>query len=199
MKTECEIRKMFYDYGYVMRTAELNVEKVYYADIQKLLNEGVIEQIKRGVYHLVDNENTSETNIINHLFPKAILCSESALFYHGYSDRIPLEWHLAVDKYSRRSKYKIDYPFIKPHFIAPTILELGLISGEIDGDKVRIYDKERAICELLKQSNKMDKEIFNKAIQGYVKDSQKSIPNLMQYAKDLRVEKKVRDMIGVWL
>ena len=45
----------------------------------------------------------------------------------------------------------------------------------------------------------MDKEIFNKAIQGYVKDQKKNIPNLMQYAKILRVQKRVKDLIGVWL
>ena len=47
--------------------------------------------------------------------------------------------------------------------------------------------------------NKMDKEIFNKAIQGYVKDSKKNSPNLMEYAKVLRVQKKVKECIGVWL
>ena len=47
--------------------------------------------------------------------------------------------------------------------------------------------------------NKMDKEIFNKAIQNYVVDPKKNIPNLMQYAKVLRVQKKVKDLIGVWL
>ena len=47
--------------------------------------------------------------------------------------------------------------------------------------------------------NRMDKEIFNKAIQSYVKDPQKNIPNLMEYAKILRVQKKVKDLIGVWL
>lgn len=47
--------------------------------------------------------------------------------------------------------------------------------------------------------SKMDKEIFNKAIQRYVNDPQKNIPNLMEYAKALRVQKKVNDLIGVWL
>lgn len=47
--------------------------------------------------------------------------------------------------------------------------------------------------------SKMDKEIFNKAIQGYVNDPKKNIPNLMMYAKKLRVQKKVKELIGVWL
>ena len=47
--------------------------------------------------------------------------------------------------------------------------------------------------------NKIDRVIFNKAIQGYVKDPQKNIPNLIEYAKALRVEKRVKEWIGVWL
>ena len=47
--------------------------------------------------------------------------------------------------------------------------------------------------------SKMDREIFNKAIQGYVNDPKKNIPNLMMYAKKLRVQKKVKELIGVWL
>ena len=50
-----------------------------------------------------------------------------------------------------------------------------------------------------KRRTKKDKEIFNKAVQGYVKDPKKSIPNLMEYAKILWAQKRVKDLIGVWL
>ena len=64
---------------------------------------------------------------------------------------------------------------------------------------VRIYDRDRTICDILRNMGKMDKEIFNKAVQGYVRDTQKNIPNLMKYAKELRVQRKVKELIGVWL
>lgn len=79
------------------------------------------------------------------------------------------------------------------------LLRIGETIGEIDFTKVRIYDRERTICDVLKNMNKIDKEIFNKAIQGYVKDLKKNIPSLMIYAKKLRVEKKVKELIRVWL
>ena len=71
--------------------------------------------------------------------------------------------------------------------------------AKIDFEKIRIYDRDRTICDVLRNMNKMDKEIFNKAIQNYVKDSKKNISSLMQYAKVLRVQKRVKDLIGVWL
>jgi len=199
MMTHDEIKKLFERHGYVMRTAELRAAKVYYEDIKRLMSDGLIEKIKQGYYHLVDENNDSEVNIINRLFPDAVLCMNTALFYYGYSDRTPNEWHLAVNKDISKYRVKIDYPFIKTYFLEPEILPLGVAEGVIDNNIVRIYDKDRTICDCLRYMGKMDKEIFNKAVQGYVQDPKKNIPNLMRYAKPLRVQKKVKDLIGVWL
>ena len=199
VQSEAEIRKLFEQHNYIMRTVELRVAKIYYEDIQKLLTDNVIEKIKQGYYHLIDEYNDSEANIINRLFPDAVLCMNTALFYYGYSDRTPSEWHLAVDKDISKYRVKIDYPFVKTYFFESSLLNLGVTEGRIDLNIVRIYDRDRTICDCLRYMGKMDKEIFNKAIQGYVKDYKKNIPNLMQYAKHLRVQKKVKDLIGVWL
>ena len=76
---------------------------------------------------------------------------------------------------------------------------MGLVKGEIDGHKVRIYDKDRIICDCLRYRNKMDKEMFNKAIQKYVNDSQKCLPKLLEYSESLRMKKIAKELIGVWL
>ena len=41
--------------------------------------------------------------------------------------------------------------------------------------------------------------VDSKAIQGYVNDPQKNVPNLIEYAKTMRVWNKVKNLIGVWL
>ena len=193
------LRKIFSDYNYVMTTAELLAEKLYYADIQFMMSKGLIEKVKRGYYHWIEDWNGNEVMIINRLFPDAVLCMETALFHYGYSDRNPAEWSIAIDKNVSKQRTKIDYPFVKAYRMEPALLPLGEAKGEINSTEVRIYDRDRTICDVLRNMKKMDKEIFNKAIQGYVKDSKKNIPNLMQYAKALRVQKRVRDLIGVWL
>ena len=193
------VRKLFDRHHYIMTTAELLEAKLYYADIQQLLNAGLIERIKRGYYHWIEDCGESEVVMINHLFPDAVLCMETALFYYGYSDRNPAEWNFAIDRNVSKQRTKIDYPFIKAYRVESELVTLGETEGQIDFQKVRIYDRERTICDVLRNMNKMDKEIFNKAIQGYVKDPKKNIPNLMEYAKVLRVQKRVKELIGVWL
>lgn len=193
------MRKVFSDYDYIMTTEQLGTEKLQYRDIQRMLEAGVIERVKRGYYHWIESFGGSEVEIINRLFPDAVLCMETALFYYHYSDRNPPEWNITIDKNASRSRTNIDYPFVKAYRVEPALVTLGETTGKIDFVDVRIYDRDRTICDVLRNMNKMDKEIFNKAIQNYVKDSKKNIPNLMQYAKDLRIQKRVKDLIGVWL
>ena len=191
--------KIFLNYNFTMTTAQLNKEKLYYRDIQRMLDEGLIEKVKRGYYHWIEDYGTSEVALINSLFPDAVFCIETALFFYKYSDRNPAEWNITVDKNTSRQRTNIDYPFIKAYRVEPALLNLGETDGIIEFTKVRIYDRDRTICDVLRNMSKMDKEIFNKAIQRYVNDPQKNIPNLMEYAKALRVQKKVNDLIGVWL
>lgn len=194
-----KLRGIFSQHDFVMTTAELMAQKIYYADIQQLLHDGLIEKVRRGYYHWIDDFDGNEVVIINRLFPDAVLCMDTALFYYKYSDRNPHEWNITIDKNTSRRRTKIDYPFIKAYRVEPVLLPIGETSGEIDSIEVRIYDRDRTICDVLRNMSKMDKEIFNKAIQSYVKDPKKNIPNLMEYAKELRVQKRVKDLIGVWL
>ena len=192
-------KEIFDRYGGMMRTTQLAEEKVFYPQREKLIADGYVEKVRRGYYQWVNPEDFSEAGTVIRLFPDAILCMETALRYYGYSDRTPGNWHLAVSKDSGKSRFNIDYPFVKPYYVEPAVLELGLTKGNIDGHEVRIYDKDRVICDCLRYRNKMDKEIFNKAVQNYIADPEKSIPKLMEYAGPLRVKKLAKDLIGVWL
>lgn len=192
-------KSIFDKYSGMMRTTQLAEEKIFYPQREKLIADGYVEKIRRGYYQWINPDDFSEVGTVIRLFPDAILCMDTALRYYGYSDRTPGDWHLAVSKDSGKSRFKIDYPFVKPYYVEPAVLELGLTTGSMDGHAIRIYDKERLICDCLRYRNKMDKEIFNKAIQKYIADSEKSIPKLMEYAGPLRVKKLAKDLIGVWL
>lgn len=199
MKQINEYKMIFDSYGGMMRTRDLQNEKILYRTLHKLIEQGFVEKVRYGYYRWINLNDFSEVCVVIRLFPEAILCMETALRYYGYSDRNPLKWHLAVSRDFSKSRFNIDYPFVKPHYVNSSYLEIGLSYGVIDGHKVRIYDKERVICDCMRFRNRMDKEIFNKAILGYINDQGKNIPRLMEYAEELRVKKTVKELIGVWL
>lgn len=78
------LRQMFSHYDYVMTTAQLSKEKLYYRDIQRMLKAGLIEKVKRGYYHWTMGSGKGDVVIISRLFPDGILYMETALFYYGY-------------------------------------------------------------------------------------------------------------------
>lgn len=190
---------IFKQYGGIMRTFELKREGISHHILQELMEEGLVEKIKYGYYQWQDEKAFSEVSIISALFPDAIICDISAAMYYGYTDRVPGIWHIAVNNKSARNKFKIDFPKVKPHFISANRLEIGVSEGNIDGITVKIYDRERVVCDCLRHVNTMDGEVFNIIIQRYVRDKDKDAARLMEYAAKLGVEKKARRMVGIWL
>lgn len=96
------LRNILEAYDYIMTTAQLNAEKLYYRDIQRMLEEGLIETVKRGYYHWIEDYGKGEVVIINSLFPDAVLCMETALFYYRYTDRNAKTVEIFFKEYQRK-------------------------------------------------------------------------------------------------
>ena len=124
-------KDIFEDYGGMMRTKDLEQEKIRYRNVQQLIEAGLVEKVRYGYYQWVRPNDFSEAGTVIRLFPDAILCMDTALRYYEYSDRTPGDWHLAVSKDSGKSRFNIDYPFVKPYYVEPSVLKLGLTKGNI--------------------------------------------------------------------
>ncbi len=193
-----KIKNNFIEYGGVLKTSELNDLGFSSRQIKKLMEEGLITKIKHGFYELTDYIPREEV-IIARLFPESVIFLESALFYYEYTDRIPSFWQIAVNKNSNKFQYNIDYPLIKPYYLEPKFIEIGVDTIEIEGVEVRLYDRDRTICDVLRYETKLEKEVFTNAIKNYVKGPKKNVRNLFEYAEIFNIKNKVQTYIGVWL
>jgi len=192
------MEKEFKRRGGILKTAELKELGLSSRQIKRLVDDGIITRIKRGFYELTDYV-VHEKIIIAKLFTQAVIFLESALFDYGYTDRIPSAWQIAVNRYSKTTQYDIDYPLIDPYYLEPKLLEIGVDVIEMDGVKVRIYNRDRTICDVLRYENKLEKEVFNDAITRYIKDPGKNIRRLFEYAEIFNIKNKVQRYVGVWL
>ena len=183
----------------IIRTVDLNNIGLFSREIAELIDAGKLERIKQGYYRLAESENNSDAKLISDIYPDGVLCMTTALFYYGYSDRTPLTWDIAVDRNTSKARFNIDYPYVKPYYIDKSHLDYGITEAVYEDYILKIFDRDRLICECIKHENKMDREIYNKAIQAYINDSKKNITNLLDYAKRRNIHKKVRERIGVWL
>lgn len=193
-----KIEETFNKHGGVLKTSELNALGLSSRQIKRLIEDNIIVRIKHGFYELT-NYVPREEVIISRLFPEAVIFLESAMMEYGFTDRIPSVWQIAVNKNSNKKQYKIDYPFIEPYYLEPKFIEIGINIVEIDRVKVRIYDRDRTICDTLRYEKKLEEEVFTNAIKNYIKDPKKNVRNLYEYANIFNIKNKVQTYIGVWL
>lgn len=64
---------------------------------------------------------------------------------------------------------------------------------------LRIYDKERTICDVLHSRNHIEMQTFQDALKAYARRKDKNLRTLMYYAKLFRVEKILRQYLEVLL
>ena len=198
--TKSEIaKKVVNESGGIAKTSEFLAAGLYKSDIGKLMSDGVIERIRHGFYQLAGNLDITEAEYLSHLIPEGIVCVESALFHYGYTDFTPREWSIAVPRAVSQPRLKTAVIPFKAYYIQPAVYELGKTQADFDGTMLSIYDKERTICDCFKYRTKLDNELFAKAVNAYASDKEKNLANLSKYAKQLRVYKKVTDMMEVLL
>ena len=192
-------KQVIIEKGGIAKTSDFVAAGIPAVDIVNLCNTGYLERIRHGYYQLADWDTSSEEQLIAALIPKAIICVESALFHYGYSDFAPRKWSIAVPRSMSRTKLDIDALELQTYYVQSEIYELGKTTADFNGVMLPVYDRERTICDCFKYRSRLDNEIFNKALNAYVNDSKKDLRNLSEYAKKLRVHKKVTELMEVLL
>ena len=193
-----EILKLIEEQGGIVKKEQFTELGIDYRRILDFVQSGDLVRIKNG-YYTDRIDRFTEEELVARLFSDARLCMESALYAYGYISQKPYAWHLAVDKNTSKSRFKMDYPKIIPYYTEPDALELGPTEITMSGQQFLIYDRDRVICDCLKYETKLEREVFKGALQSYIRDSQKDISALMAYARARKVVGKVQSMIGVWL
>ena len=129
--------------------------------IKKQISEGNLYQIEKGVYS--DIPDVSTLAIIAFKYPKGIMTMDSAFYYHGLTDVIPDEFHIATDKHA----IFISDKRVHQHYILSDLLNIGVTTMERRDATIRIYDKERMLIELLRFKNKLPFDYYKEIISNY--------------------------------
>lgn len=193
------VKKVIIKSGGVAKTASFISVGLKNYEVASLCDEGYIERIRHGYYQLSQKNDLTEAKLLSTLLTQGIVCMESALFQYGYSDFSPRQWAVALPRTMSRAAKQMKAVPIKAYFIKKEFYLLGKTIDEFDGIKLPMYDRERTICDCFKYRTKLDSELFNKAINAYVADHKKNLANLSKYAKEMKLYKKVMDIMEVML
>lgn len=140
-----------------------DVIKRYGSDYQakKAIEKGELTKIDKGFY--ADKEFFEYLDLMEKKYPRGVICGDSAYYYHDLTDHVPDKLYLSTN----RNDTKIHNDEIKQVFSKEDFFNLGVTSMEIDGVVVKIYDKERMLCELMKNRKKMPFDYYKEIVNNY--------------------------------
>ena len=172
----------------------IGVNRTAFADYVKRKR---LERVSRGVY-LHPDYFPNEMLFFQKRFPKAIFSHETSLSLHDMVDKEPLE--LTVSVSSNYNATSIKNAGARVHFVKPSFFELGMTElSTQEALRLKTYDKERTICDIVRKRNSIDVSVLNQAIKNYVRSKDKDLNKLSQYARILRIENRVREIMEVAL
>ena len=155
------------------------------------------EKAAHGIY-LSPEAWEDESFVLHQRCPQAVFSHDEALFYHGLTDREPMQQTLTI--YSGYNTQKLKESGIKVFTVKKELLNVGTIIVENSyGHKIPVYDLERTICDLMRSRRYFEIQDFQTAIKTYVKRPDKDLNKLMTYAPLFRVEKRIRQYMEVLL
>jgi len=160
--------------------------------LYSLRDKGVIEQVSRGIYRLVELPPISNPDLVtvSLRFPNAVICLVSALAYHEITTQIPHEVSVAVPRDSRIPS--LDYPPIQAHKFSKVAYKAGIEQHRIDEVPVKIYNPEKTLSDCFKFRNKIGMDVVLEALKLYKTRKKFNLSELLEYAKICRVERVMR-------
>ena len=167
--------------------------------LYSLRDRGIIEQVSRGVYRLVELPPISNPDLVTVglRFPKAVICLISALAFHDITTQVPHNVSVAVPRDSRLPS--LDYPPILAHRFSEETYQSGIEEHRIDGVPVKVYNPEKTLADCFKFRNKIGMDVVLEALKLYKSRKKFNLGELLNYAKICRVEKVMRPYLEATL
>ena len=170
--------------GGFMTTSEVK-SRGDYEHLRRATVDGTLMRIRQGVY--VETSALANNMIdVQRIVPNGVLCLYSAFAHYELSTHVPAATCIAID--AKRKVRLPEYPPIDLYYWKKENLEFGVVEKEISGYKVLITDMERSVCDAVKYRNKIGLDVCGEVIDSYLKNENRNITLLHEYAGRLRVK-----------
>ena len=162
---------------YVKELEKNNIHRQYL----KILEErGEVIRVIKGLY-VAPDKDINEFFIMGERYKTGIFSHNTALYFYHLTDRTPMSLDMTFP-----SNVRVNNDFLEPHYIKSELHSLGETTLKLeDGTNIKIYDLERTICDIIRDRNKIDPQIFNTAMKEYFKSNKRNLNLSYLYIKSL--------------
>ena len=182
--------------GYVF-TAQVEKAGISRTYLLKFVRENNLERVARGIYISQDTW-VDELYILQVCNPRIIYSGETALYLHGMIDREYTDICITVPP--RFNQTRLRNKGVIVHQQKAAIYQLGIVEVKTNyGNVVRIYNKERCICDIIKNRENIEVQQFQAAMKTFMRDKTKDMSRLMWYGEQLKIRDEIMKYVEVML
>lgn len=166
--------------------------------LQYLVKSGEVERIEHGLYMSPDFMKDIYF-AAQYRCRKGVFSHETALYFHGLSDRTPICLMMTIPNgyNSRLLKQHESYKFF---YSKPILYDLGIVTCETPfGNSVHVYDMERTICDCIKKRKYLDSDLVLSAVKRYMNLDGNNHAKLLNYAETFKIREIVKQYLEVLL
>jgi predicted transcriptional regulator of viral defense system len=182
----------FRNNGGILRMSEAVQAGISRRTLYAMRDEGVLEQLSRGVYRLASLPGLEAPDLVAVAtrIPNGVVCLISALAFHDLTTQIPHAVDVAIARGAE--KPRIDYPPVNVYWFSGEAFTSGIDTHKIDGEFVRVYGPEKSIADAFKYRNKIGMEVALEALRNWRARRESNIERLLDYGRICRVERIMR-------
>lgn len=184
---DVEIIKFMRKHRGYARTTDLLRNGIPFRDIKKLLQAKRIEQVKRGLYRLKDEDRTPICDFVDacQAIPKAVVCLYSALSHYELTTFMPMEIMIAIPQGYHAPK--VAYPPIRVFYFSKKQYEVSIKTIKTKEGIYRIYSPEKSVCDAFRFRKKLGDDTAKEALFTYLENSDKDLKKLLDCAEVCRM------------
>lgn len=129
--------------------------------IKKMLNDGKLFFVKKGVYSTDNNVNYFE--VITKKHPNAIFTLETACYIYKLKKDLPKLYFVASKQKDRKMKEE----YIKQVFMTDNLYNIGINNMTYMGVNIKAYDLERLLIEIVRNKTNISYDSYKEIIKNY--------------------------------
>lgn len=182
--------------GYVFteQVEKAGISRTY---LSKFVRENNLERVAKGIYISQDTW-ADELYILQVCNPRIIYSGETALYLHGMIDREYTDICITVPP--RFNQTRLRNKGVIVHQQKAAIYQLGIVEVKTNyGNVVRTYNKERCICDIIKNRENIEVQQFQAAMKTFMRDKTKDMSRLMWYGEQLKIRDEIMKYVEVML
>ena len=170
-----------------VRARDLDGAGIPRAYLRRLCDRGVLEQVDRGLYRLVEAPATELSSLaeVAKRVPHAIVCLLSALQVHALTNESPHAVWVLIDRRARMPK--LTYPELEVVRASGAAREHGVETHVVDGVKVQLTTPAKTVADCFRFRRHVGLEVALDALKDYLKTRTGSIDELVEAARADRI------------